>query len=55
MQMSREQYESDEIQELINDIKSGKGQRELERDNENKKRVNHITMTYWTDAKIKKP
>jgi len=53
MHVTPEQYESKDVQELLDSIKSGKAQRDLNRDNEKDNRVSKITMTYWTDAKIK--
>lgn len=53
LHMTPEQFKSDKVQELLNDIKSGKAKRELNEGRRGEKNVEKITMSYWTDAKNK--
>lgn len=46
-----DQFESEEFQELLNEIKSGEYQREMRRDE--KSPVTNVTVTYWTNYKTK--
>ena len=48
MEMTRKQYESEEVQEVLKDINSGEMKRELTKNNV----VDKVTITYWTNAKL---
>lgn len=47
MEMTREQYESDKVQDVLKSINNG----EIKRDMNDAKAVDKITITYWTNAK----
>ena len=51
---TKEQFESKDFQELLNDVKTGKLSREM-KDAKHGKMVEDVAVSYWTNYKSLKP